>query len=136
MRKVIWNGRIERLSLYPYIIADASHNPDGCKNLAKTLSPLISAKNSIIICSILADKNLNEMLQEYSKISENIIFCGIPRQPRAINPYHLALKAKNKFKNIYVVMSPLLAMQMAKKLKPLILISGSTYLLKYFCKNR
>lgn len=132
MLRTRWHGRIERLSRYPYVIADASHNPDGCVNLRKSLSGFFPAKNSIIICSILADKNQVAMLNEYSQISENIIFCGIPNQPRAVNPYHLAAKARGKFKNIYVIMSPESALRAAKILKPVILISGSTYLLKNF----
>ncbi len=129
----VWPGRLQVLNYNPLIIADASHNTDGVATLYNSVKGIASSKASIIICSILKDKNINEMLDWYCKISDNIIFCSIADQPRASCPIKLARLAKGKFKNVYLIQSPLIALRTAKLLrKDLIIISGSTYLLKYF----
>lgn len=130
-KETVWLGRLQKISTYPLVIADASHNESGTKVLAKSLNRYRNKKESIIICSILKDKDIDKMLDNYSRISQNIIFCSISNQPRASNPFLLAKKARHKFKNIYVMPSAELALYQAKKMKKLlILISGSIYLLK------
>lgn len=132
-KETIWLGRLQKISTYPLILADASHNENGTKVLAESLKRYRNKKESIIVCSTLKDKDIDKMLDNYSKISQNIIFCNINNQPRASNPFILAKKARHKFKNIYVVPSPELALYQAKKMKKqLVLISGSIYLLKNY----
>lgn len=79
---VTWHGRLERIKNNPLTIADASHNVDGVRNLAKSLVSWFPREGSVIICSILSDKDIPAMLDYYSQISDNIIFCAIPDQPR------------------------------------------------------
>lgn len=132
-KETVWLGRLQKISSSPLIIADASHNESGTKVLSESLKRYKNKKDSIIICSILKDKDINKMLDNYSKISQNIIFCSINNQARASNPLILAKKARHKFRNIYVIPSPDLALYQAKKMKKqLILISGSIYLLKNY----
>jgi len=134
-RQTRWAGRLQRVSRYPLIIADASHNENGTKVLADSLKNHYPQSGTIIICSILKDKNISAMLNNYAQISDNIIFCNISRQPRASNPYHLAKEARHKFKQIYVIQSPELAIRIAKRMrKRLVLLSGSIYLLKNILK--
>lgn len=128
-----WSGRLECISHKPWIIADASHNVDGASQLYNTVRELENPSNCVIIASILADKNVQAMLDYYAKIADHLIVCNLPQQPRAINAIRLAKLAKHKFKNIHIYNSPLAALAAAKRLnKHLIVISGSTYLLKYF----
>lgn len=134
-KKTVWAGRLQKISNYPLTITDASHNESGTEALKTSLNGYWKRKNSIILCSILKDKNIDKMLEDYSKISENIIFCSINNQVRASNPFVLARKACYKFKNVYVIPSPTLALYQAKKMrKQLILVSGSIYLLKNFIR--
>lgn len=134
-KKTVWAGRLQKISNYPLTITDASHNESGTDALRNSLNGYWKRKNSIILCSILKDKNIDKMLEDYSKISENIIFCSINKQVRASNPFILARKARYKFKNVYVIPSPTLALYQAKKMrKQLILVSGSIYLLKNFIR--
>lgn len=131
----IWPGRLQIIKHHPLIIADASHNSDGVKNLYDTLTGISRRDKCIIICSILKDKDYIKMLNWYCQITQNIIFCSIQNQTRAVPPIKLAKLAKGKFKNIYLIQSPQLALKAAQKLnKKLIIISGSTYLLKYIVR--
>ena len=132
-QKTQWPGRLQLLQRYPRIVADAAHNPDGCKNLYLSLKDYINPQHVVIICSILSDKDQVAMLEWYRKIGATIIFCRLSQQPRATEPRALAGLAQGRFKRVYVVNSPVVALAMAKRLKPqLILISGSTYLLSNF----
>lgn len=131
--KVKWHGRLQKIRDNPLIIADASHNVDGVTNLANSLTEWFDHKNSVIICSILNDKDIVQMLDQYSKISQNIIFCSIPDQPRTSNAHELADLARGKFAYIDFTNTPQEAMKRALQMNVRhILISGSCYLLKYF----
>lgn len=134
VRNVTWHGRLERISTNPLTIADASHNVDGVHNLAQSLAPWFPRDNSVIVCSILSDKDIAAMLDYYSQICDNIIFCAIHDQPRTSNATDLAKLAHGKFKSIQAFDNPHTAMQQARSIAPqAILITGSCYLLKYFC---
>jgi dihydrofolate synthase/folylpolyglutamate synthase len=136
VRHVTWHGRLERLNTNPLTIADASHNVDGVRNLAQSLASWFPREGSVIICSILSDKDIPTMLDYYSRISNNIIFCAIPDQLRTSNAKDLTKLAQGKFKTIQAFDSPHSAMQQAQSIAPqAILITGSCYLLKYFCEE-
>lgn len=125
----IWHGRLQRISKYPLIIADASHNVAGCEKLYQSINQYFNKDKTVIICSILKDKNISNMLDYYSKIGSTIIFCPV-KNSRSSNPFELAKKAAGKFKNIYVANSSICALEIAKRLRyQLTIISGSTYLL-------
>lgn len=130
--EVRWSGRLQKIQDNPLMIADASHNLDGVTKLAQNLVPWFPNAESVIICSILRDKDYSHMLSQYAQISQRIIFCTIPNQPRASNPHDLATMAEGKFNSVYVAESPADALAMAHTMHCPILISGSCYLLKYF----
>lgn len=131
-----WAGRLECVSCKPWIIADASHNDDGVLQLYFSIPELVNLEQCVIITSILEDKNHTAMLKTYAKIASSLIICNLPQQLRSISAIKLAKLANHQFKNIYVYNSPTMALQFARSLKKkLILISGSTYLLKYFIKS-
>ncbi len=131
--KVKWHGRLQKIQNNPLIIADASHNVDGVTNLANSLTEWFDHKNSVIVCSILNDKNITHMLKQYSKISQNIIFCSIPDQPRTSTAQELADVALCWFAYVDYTNTPQEAMKKALQMNVRhILVSGSCYLLKYF----
>lgn len=131
--KTTWQGRLECISRKPWIIADASHNLDGTTQLYASVRELVNPQQCVIIASILSDKNYAQMLDTYAKIADHLIVCNLAQQPRAISAIRLAKLARHKFKNIYIYNSPHAALECAKRLRrELIILSGSTYLLKYF----
>jgi dihydrofolate synthase/folylpolyglutamate synthase len=121
-KTVKWSGRLQLLSRYPQIIADASHNADGCKVLVQSLESFINPADCAVIASALRDKDRDKML-------------GLYAQPRATPARELAKLAYGKFEQIHVYNAPLTALAAAKRMKKkFIIISGSIYLLKYFVK--
>lgn len=135
--KTTWQGRLECISRKPWIIADASHNLDGATQLYSSVRELVNPQQCVIIASILSDKNYAQMLDTYAKMTDHLIVCNLAKQPRAISAIRLAKIARHKFKNIYVYNSPHAALECAKGLRrELIILSGSTYLLKYFIGDK
>jgi dihydrofolate synthase/folylpolyglutamate synthase len=134
-KTVKWSGRLQLLSRYPQIIADASHNADGCKVLVQSLESFINPADCAVIASALRDKDRDKMLGLYAKLATNLVVCNLFDQPRATPARELAKLAYGKFEQIHVYNAPLTALAAAKRMKKkFIIISGSIYLLKYFVK--
>ncbi len=134
-KTVKWSGRLQLLSRYPQIIADASHNADGCKVLVQSLGGFINHADCVVIASVLRDKDRGKMLELYAKLATTLVVCNLFDQPRATPARELAKLAYGKFEQIHVYNAPLTALAAAKRMKKkFIIISGSTYLLKYFVK--
>lgn len=134
-KTVKWSGRLQLLSRYPQIIADASHNADGCKVLVQSLESFINPADCAVIASVLRDKDRDKMLGLYAKLATTLVVCNLFDQPRATPARELAKLAYGKFEQIHVYNAPLTALAAAKRMKKkFIIISGSIYLLKYFVK--
>lgn len=128
-----WPGRLQKLRHNPLTLIDVAHNLSAVKSLYYSLEEYIKARSGIIICTILKDKDKQSMLQWYRKIADHIIFCEIENQPRAESANHLALLAEKLFAQVNVIVNPSEALNVAlTHKKDFILISGSTYLLRYF----
>ena len=135
VKNVKWSGRLQLLHRYPQIIADASHNAAGCQVLVQSLERFINPADCVIIASVLRDKDRNAMLELYAKLATTLVVCNLFDQPRATPAQELAKLAHGKFAHIHVYNAPLTALAAAKRMKKkFIIISGSTYLLKYFVK--
>lgn len=135
VKNVKWSGRLQLLHRYPQIIADASHNAAGCQVLVQSLERFINPADCVIIASVLRDKDRNAMLELYAKLATTLVVCNLFDQPRATPALELAKLAHGKFAHIHVYNAPLTALAAAKRMKKkFIIISGSTYLLKYFVK--
>lgn len=134
-KNIKWSGRLQLLNRYPQIIADASHNADGCRVLVQSLEKFINPADCVVIASVLRDKDRGKMLKLYAKLATTLVVCNLFDQPRATPARELAKLAYGKFEQIHVYNSPLTALAAAKRMKKkFIIISGSTYLLKYFVK--
>lgn len=129
-----WQGRLQLISRNPNILVDATHNDAGAKVLYETLTDHYRRDDVIIITSILADKNITEMLKYFSKIADSIIFTSINNTTRGLSAANLFEKSQES--NIstnaktYTIENPREALEFAQKTsKKLILITGSLYLL-------
>ncbi len=65
LKNVKHPARIEILSKNPLIILDGAHNPDGAKSFNSFLSKFIKSKNIIAIVSILKDKEIDKIFNEF-----------------------------------------------------------------------
>ena len=135
VKQVKWSGRLQLLNRYPQIIADASHNAAGCQVLVNSLGVFINPDDCVLIASVLRDKDRDKMLELYAKLATTLVVCNLFDQLRATPARELAKLAHGKFAQIHVYNAPLSALVAAKRMKKkFIIISGSTYLLKYFVK--
>jgi dihydrofolate synthase/folylpolyglutamate synthase len=55
------------------VIADASHNPEGIKNLVKNISGYFGKRRKIIIFAVLGDKDYREMISSILGVSDILI---------------------------------------------------------------
>lgn len=74
LRKALWPGRFETVSRNPLIILDGAHNPDGVKNLAKTIKLHYPDKKINVIFACLQEKDIDKMLTPLYKVARKITF--------------------------------------------------------------
>ena len=67
------SGRFQIMKAGPVFIADASHNPEGIKNLAVNLLKYFKKNKRIIIFSVLKDKEYKEMIKAVLPVADIII---------------------------------------------------------------
>lgn len=72
VENVKWKGRLEVLNEKPYIVVDGAHNIDGIKYLSDNIKEYFKYKNLYLILGILADKEVEEMLEIIAPIAKEI----------------------------------------------------------------
>ncbi len=77
-------GRLEILRRDPILIADASHNAEGIKNLMKNLEGYFPSNKKIIIFSVLSDKEYKKMIREVLKADILILTSSLDERSLAI----------------------------------------------------
>lgn len=82
---VFWPGRFEFLSRNPFLIIDAAHNNDSSKRLVETVQELFPGEKVILIFGASEDKDIQGMLDNFSKITRQIILTK-STHPRAAKP--------------------------------------------------
>lgn len=126
-------GRFDVRGYNPFLILDATHNLAGANSLVNSLRTRFNPDDVVIISSILVDKDIPNMLYEFSKIANNIICTTISNNSRALKAKDLAKMASIYFDNIIFEDNPNRSLEIAKNMnKKVILITGSIYLLSYF----
>ena len=101
----------------------------------QSLESFINPEDCVLIASVLRDKDREEMLRLYAKLATTLVVCNLFEQPVQLFALELAKLAHGKFAQIHIYNAPNMALIAAKRMKKkFIIISGSTYLLKYFVK--
>ncbi|MDV3426531.1 MAG: bifunctional folylpolyglutamate synthase/dihydrofolate synthase [Bacillota bacterium] len=91
-KNTVHNGRFEILKDNPKVIIDGAHNMDGVVNLVSSVKKYFRWRKLILIAGILKDKEFEEMVKQFSSISDRII-CLSPKNDRALSQQDL----KNQF---------------------------------------
>lgn len=73
LEDVSWKGRLEVLSTNPTIVIDGAHNIDGIKSLRNNVEKYFKYHNIILILGILADKQVDDMIDVICPMASNII---------------------------------------------------------------
>lgn len=73
LKKVIWPGRLEVMSLKPKIVIDGAHNIDGISMLKENVNQYFTYNKLILILGILADKQVEDMIKTIVPLGEKVI---------------------------------------------------------------
>ena len=68
LENIVWPARCQVVSNNPYILLDCAHNPNGIKQLVRTLKEIDDNK-WIFVLGVLNDKNVPETIKLISEIS-------------------------------------------------------------------
>ena len=91
-------GRCEIIYQDPTVIIDAAHNPHGAAAIAKTISTEFDFQLVVAVVAVLADKDVDGILQQLSTAVDYIITTQ-SNSPRALNSGELAKIASKYFKS-------------------------------------
>jgi len=105
-------------------IRDGAHNPDGARYLVERLP----VEDYTLVVSVLADKNVDEMLRELRRAGSCLVATRSSSE-RALQAEDLAAHARGVFDHVEVVEDPIEALARAHELGEPVLVTGSLYLL-------
>jgi dihydrofolate synthase/folylpolyglutamate synthase len=131
LRGVKWIGRLEVLQNKPTIVIDGAHNIDGIRNLSKSITKYFKYNKLILILGILADKEVEKMVELIAKKAEKIITVT-PHSDRAELANDLEVVVKKFNLNCESTYDYKMAISKAKeycKDDDLLLIAGSLYMI-------
>jgi dihydrofolate synthase / folylpolyglutamate synthase len=114
-------GRLERRDGE---VRDGAHNPHGVRYLVEHLPPA----DYTIVASILADKDVDEMLRELRRVGSRLVATR-STSARALPVGELARHARRHFDHVEEVPDPVEALRRGHELGEPVLVTGSLYLL-------
>ena len=107
-----------------------AHNEEASFSLAENIKTIYSKKETILIISILKDKEIESILKNFSKISETVIFVSLDKNKRGLSETELYNIGYKYFKKSYAVKTVEKSLILAKKIdKKVIVATGSFYLI-------
>ena len=77
INKVFWPARFEFFSTEPPVILDAAHNDDSIRKLAENLSEVYKKNEVVIITSLLATKDFEQVFTKLEKITDKIFITSL-----------------------------------------------------------
>jgi dihydrofolate synthase/folylpolyglutamate synthase len=114
-------GRLDWRS--PDELWDGAHTPEG----AEWLLDRLPARPWVVVCSVLRDKRVEELLERFSRAGHTFVATR-SSNPRALDEGELAALAEGLFARVEREPDPRLAVERARALGP-VLVTGSLYLL-------
>ena len=91
LAQVRWPGRFELLRRDPPFLLDGSHNAHGMRATADSLRALFPGEKFVFLVSIMADKDVDEMLRLLLPLAKGFVTVTAP-SPRAIPASELAAR--------------------------------------------
>jgi dihydrofolate synthase/folylpolyglutamate synthase len=114
-------GRLDWRS--PEEVWDGAHTPEAADWLLERLP----RRDWILVCSILGDKRVDELLERLSRFGSTLVVTR-SQNPRALDGAELARRAERYFPQVEREPDPVGALERARTLGP-VLVTGSLYLL-------
>lgn len=137
LEKSFWPGRIQILRKNPTVIVDVAHNIAGAKSLSETYNKLFKNSKTLLLVGVSSDKDIDGILNEFSKISNRIVLTTLP--PRCANISILEEKARRYFTEIRSFEDPLEAFDFSMSnlnKDETLLLTGSIYIAGYILKGK
>lgn len=131
LAKVKWIGRLEVMKNKPLVVIDGAHNIDGISMLKDNIQKYFKYKNIILILGILADKEVEKMVEIIVPLAQKVI-AVTPNSCRAenaeelkkvIDKYTFSCEAYENYKEAYEK-----ALSYCNE-EDILLISGSLYMI-------
>ncbi len=127
VKETRWPGRMEVIRKDPKVILDCSHNPPAAVSLVNTFSKIFGRK-PVIVTGMLSDKDSYSYINVIRKISDEVIFTTPNDEGRAVDPAKLDRLYGHLFAKHQAINDPIDAYRKALGSAPLILVTGSIYL--------
>ena len=124
-------GRMEILAKDPYVIIDGAHNPDASLQLAKTCGKYFVDKKILMVTGILADKDVDQVLDNFCSITDEFIVTEPPND-RKMKASELSARLAERGVRVTAVPDPYEAAREAVQKRndyDLVLFTGSLYLI-------
>ncbi len=137
LKQAVQIGRFEILSKEPYTILDGAHNEAGAMALAEVMTKYFARDRVLMICGILADKDVDGILDNFTRISSHFIACE-PVSDRKLDAGSLQAKIQERLCECTVVASPKEAVAAAENIKEdydAVIYAGSLYLIGEIRRN-
>lgn len=134
LKKARQNGRFELMSEQdekPMLIIDGAHNPDGALMLKRTMQLFCSGKRILMVTGMLADKDTEHILGEFTDITNEFIVTE-PKNPRRMSFDELGNRLEKLGGSVIYKGESTEAFDAAMKKKDeydVILFAGSLYLI-------
>jgi len=124
-----WPGRLEVVSISPYIILDGAHNLDASRTLSRFLSEKFKGRKITVVTGMLDDKPYPAMLKNILSVADRAVFTK-PVIERALEPEKLYEASKGIIKKIKIIPDVKEAVEYAVRTaskNEIICITGSLY---------
>lgn len=131
LKKAVQTGRFEIISETPYTILDGAHNEAGAMALADTMTKYFARDRVLMVCGILADKDADGILDNFTRIASHFIACE-PVSDRKLSADSLQAKIEERFCDCTKAASPqeaVAAAELAAGDYDAVLYAGSLYLI-------
>lgn len=126
-----WKGRLEVLNKKPTVVIDGAHNIQGIKSLTRNVTKYFKYNNLYLLIGILADKQVEEMINEIAPLSKKIIALT-PNSDRAELSSELKKeieKVNNNVESFESYEDAFKSILKVAKEEDLILVTGSLYMI-------
>ncbi len=131
LAKIKCPARVEVVSESPLVVLDTAHTVSSMRFLRESINENFSFKKLILVIGLSADKDIEGILKEITRVSDELIFTRT-NNPREIEPKQLATMAKRFYhKEPRVIEDICEALKEAKRIAKkgdLICITGSFFL--------
>ncbi|MGE7111425.1 bifunctional folylpolyglutamate synthase/dihydrofolate synthase [Lysinibacillus sp. NPDC047702] len=117
-------GRFEEI--LPFVILDGAHNPASVEKLIETIKYEFPDEQITFVIGILADKDVQEILQLLEQVSDQFYFVDF-NNPRAMSAQNMLKLSTASYKEVIVDYASFLQHQSERKLRTI--VTGSLYLL-------